>query len=133
MPVFPSAAQIQRITAPLVIDATKQLGSKVDVYAIVSVRQPDGSSVLMPALQTPNVPVLLTMLTSDKAQSVFGLNTEIKMQGVVPKSVAEINNGAVLNVVTGGFAGLWFTVATEIDQPLSDSYTLGLLYSRPYP
>lgn len=126
MSIFPTLAEIQAIAAPIVADAAVQLGSRADIHAIASVRQPDATYKDVPQLSAHDVAVRLKMLTSEQAQLIFGKETAVEMRGSATREdVIEVGN--VIEVVSGEFAGQWLRVAKLIEKPLTDSYLLGLV------
>lgn len=126
MSIFPTAAEMRAIAGPIVADAAEQLGSRADIHAIQSIRQRDGSYKKGPVLSAPAVPVRLTMLTSEQAQEIFGLDAHVEFKGSMVRSVA-VESKNVFEVVSGPFSGQWLIVEKLIENDLSDSYTLGLV------
>ncbi|MBA2706939.1 MAG: hypothetical protein H0U59_03940 [Gemmatimonadaceae bacterium] len=137
MAIFPSATEMRSIFAPVVLDAALQLGSLATVYDLTPKRQLDGSTA--PRLNdsggyssssdmpTAGVPIRLTMLTSEKAQEIFGTDVRVTMQGSLPDRLTPVGLGFVFQIESGDFAGNNYEVTAVIENQYSDSYTLGLL------
>lgn len=124
--VFPTADEMREMIAPIARDAEAQLGSLVSLFTIDQVRRADAS-------YGPGTPVpvataqamKLTSVTLERAQEVFGLDTDVRMTGKTSRATA-IVPGLVLSVTSGDFSGQTFEVTKVVEKPLSDSYVLGL-------
>ena len=124
---FPSADEMRGMLSPVARDAETQLGSKASLFTIARVRRADGSygPPVSPTAGATNVPIKLTSVTLERAQEVFGLNTDVRMTGKTSRANV-IALGAVLTVTDGDFLGQTFEVTKIVEKPLSGSYVLGL-------
>lgn len=124
---FPTADEMRSMLAPVARDAETQLGSKVSLFTVARVRRADGSYGLpvSPTAGATGVPMKLTSVTLERAQEVFGLNTDVRMTGKTSRANPFLP-GHVLTVTEGDFAGQAFEVTKVVEKPLSDSYVLGL-------
>ena len=130
MSIFPSLAELQEITGPIVADANVQLGSTVDIFSVVKDRQPGGTYKEIPRLSAHDVPMRLKMLTSEQAQSIFGIETIVEMRGSLARSAGSIDEGNAVEVIGGEFTGQWLKAARLIVKPNSDSYLIGFVKSE---
>lgn len=124
---FPTAEEFRSILAPVVSDAIEQLGSIADLFPVGETEQADGSTIVGvsgPAVE--DVPIKLTELTNEQAQEVFGRDAVVTMQGKVMRD-QEVLLDYVFEVTGGDFAGRVLQVKSIIENPLSDSYLLGLI------
>jgi hypothetical protein len=128
--VFPSAAELKAIAGPLVEDAVEQLGSVVDIHAIVPTKQPDNSYIDTPQLLGSDVKMKLKMLTSEQAQEIFGKESVVEMKGLMTDETA-VEADHLIEVTAGDFAGRWLRVEKVVEKPLANSYMLGLVGTEP--
>jgi hypothetical protein len=124
---FPSADEMRGMLAPVARDAEQQLGSRVTLFTMTRVKRPDGTYGPDQAVSTGDskVPVKLTSVTLEKAQEIFGADTDIRMTGKMAR-ITTMLPGMILSVTDGDFANQSFEVTTIVERPLSDSYVLGL-------
>ena len=125
MSIFPTDDEMRAITGPIVIDAAVQLGSLADLYLLQNIEQDDASFEAAPSFEADDVSILFTEVSNAEVLETFGEFAAIVMQGMMSR-VAEITAGAVFNITEGDFSGRWLKVEKVIEEPLSDSYTLGL-------
>lgn len=124
---FPTAGEMRGMLAPVARDAEAQLGSRAAFFTVTRVRRPDGSygPVVPVSTGATNVPIKLTSVTLERAQEIFGLDTDIRMTAKTSRA-NEITIGLIVTVTDGDFAGQSFEVTQLVERPLSDSYVLGL-------
>lgn len=124
---FPTADEMRGMLAPVARDAEKQLGSKASLFTVTRVRRGDGSygPPTTPAAIASDIPIKLTSVTLERAQEVFGLDTDVRMIGKTSRANA-ILPGMVFTITGGDFSGQTFEVTKRVERPLSDSYVLGL-------
>jgi hypothetical protein len=78
---FPSATEMRSMLSPVARDAETQLGSLASFFTVTRVRRPDGSYGPDTPVSTGDtkVPIKLTSVTLEKAQEIFGVDTDIRM------------------------------------------------------
>jgi hypothetical protein len=125
--LFPSADEMRAMLSPVARDAETQLGSLVSLFTMTRVKRPDGTYGPATPVSTGDtkVPVKLTSITLERAQEIFGLDTDVRMSGKMARIVT-IVPGMILSVTDRDFAGQSFEVTKVVERPLSDSYVLGL-------
>jgi hypothetical protein len=124
---FPSADEMRAMLSPVARDAEKRLGSKASLFTITRVRRADGSygPPTTPTESAVDIPIKLTSVTLERAQAVFGLDTDVLMTGKTSRANALLP-GMVFTITDGDFSGQSFEVTKRVERPLSDSYVLGL-------
>jgi hypothetical protein len=124
---FPTADEMRGMLSPVARDAEKQLGSRATLFTMTAVRRPDGSYGPAQPVSTgaTKVPVKLTSVALERAQEIFGLDTDVRMMGKTSRANA-IAPGLIISVTDGDFAGQSFEVTKVIEKPLSDSYVLAV-------
>jgi hypothetical protein len=125
--LFPSADEMRAMLSPVARDAETQLGSLVSLFTMTRVKRADGTYGPAAPVSTGDtkVPVKLTSITLERAQEIFGLDTDVRMSGKMAR-VVPIVPGMILSVTDRDFSGQSFEVTKVVERPLSDSYVLGL-------
>lgn len=117
---------MRAMLSPVARDAEAQLGSLATLFTVSRVRRADGSYGPEAAVGgATKVPVKLASVTLEKAQEIFGQDTDVRMTGKTSRA-NEMVPGVVIAVTDGDFAGQAFDVTQVVEKPLSDSYVLAL-------
>jgi hypothetical protein len=124
---FPSADEMRGMLSPVARDAEAQLGSLASFFTVTRVKRADGTFGPSPPVSTgaTKIPIKLTSVTLERAQEIFGIDTDVRMTAKTSRAEA-IAPGMIVTVTDGDFAGQSFEVTQVVERPLSDSYVLGL-------
>lgn len=133
---FPTADEMRGMLSPVARDAETQLGSRATLFTMTRVRRPDGSYGPAQPVATgaTKVPVKLSPVTRisegelvarRRVQEIFGMDIDVHMLGKTSRANA-IEPGTLLSITGRDYSGQTFEVVAMVEQPLSDSYVLGL-------
>jgi len=126
------ADTIRNATKPVVANLMTGLGSRINVRHPTIGRAPDGSSTKTWATPTngTNIPCKLDFVSTAHVQRVWGMTSDVKVEGMLPIGYADILPGDGIIVVSGFMAGKTFTVDQSIPSDLGQYVMLGLVEPR---
>lgn len=111
MPIFPTAAKLRGIMAPIVADSAAQLGSRATIVRKATTHAADRSArVTWPVAHT-DVAIRISTVTTDRLQTVWGVNSQVSTDGTCADTV-DLKDGDGIIVTSGNYAGEQFSVTT---------------------
>jgi hypothetical protein len=126
------ADTIRNATRPVVANLMANLGSRITIRHPTITRAADGSSIR--AWGTPtggdSIPCKLAYVSIAHVQRVWGMTSDVKVEGMLPINLVTIANGDGVLVVSGFLAGLTFTVEQSVPDDLGQYVMLGLQEGR---
>lgn len=125
------ADQIKAVTGPVVKGLIDQLGSTVTFRRAVLTRGPDNASRRVWS-DLGTAKVLIENLNVFKAQQLWGMNTTIAAQALLPRAYVESNDIVPISkdgmVVTAGFLeGSRYTIDQVKPDDLGQNFVLALV------
>jgi hypothetical protein len=124
---------IRNATRPVIANLIPQLGSRINIRRATVTRNPDNSSVRNWASAGDNLPCKLDITTQAHVQRVWGMTSNISVEGMMSKAAADtagIKAGDGVVVASGFLAGNSYTVDQVKPDDLGQYTLLGLVEPR---
>lgn len=125
MTLFPDAATLRALVAPVVADAAAQLGSTVTVTRKTKTRQRDNSFKRGWAEHLVGVNVFIAPVTLEALRTVWGEQSLVTSEGMAPDTL-DIAEGDGIIVTAGNYVGEQFVVAKADIDRIAGRLALGL-------
>ena len=123
---------IQNATRPVVSRLMTELGSRITIRHATIGRAADNSSTRTWATPTGGdaIPCKLRIVTTAHVQRVWGMTSDVQVEGMIPANLVQISDGDGVIVTEGFLAGRTFTIDRAILSDLGQYLLLGLVEPR---
>lgn len=126
------ADTIRNATKPVVANLMANLGSRITLRHPTIGRAADASATRAWATPTngDNIPCKLSYVSIAHVQRVWGMTSDVKVEGMLPSGYADIVSGDGILVTSGFLAGKSFTVEQATPDDLGQYVMIGLQEPR---
>lgn len=123
---------IRNATRPVVAKLMADLGSRITIRHATVGRALDNSSTRTWTSPTggTGIPCKLRIVTTAHVQRVWGMTSDVAVEGMIPANLVQISDGDGVIVTDGFLAGRTFTIDRAIQNDLGQYLLLGLVEPR---
>jgi hypothetical protein len=121
---------IRNATRPIVAKLMGELGSRITIRHPAISRAADASSTRTWSDSGTAIPCKLRIVSTAHVQRVWGMTSDVVVEGMIPANLVQISDGDGVIVTDGFLAGKTYTIDHAILNDLGQYLLLGLVEPR---